>query len=226
MAHSSAARVPTRPPPKRPAFPQDGSRLQVNVSRLQRPGVNCEPLFPRSDPVDNRVSRGMTTMQTLKRVVSPLLLAMVLAGVGAGSVQAQESGIVTPNREASEFIHSLMSPYCPGLLLSDCKSQGAFVLRAEITERLAAGESRRSIEDDLVARFGPTIRTVPALEGIGLIVWLGPAVLGALGLAVAVRVIRGLTRRHCPTADDADQFAADTDGGLGERLREQLSALD
>lgn len=165
-------------------------------------------------------------MLTPGRMARSLLLVAAFAVAAAGRGQAQEPGVVTPDREASEFIHSLMSPYCPGLLLTDCRSEGAFVLRAEITARLAAGESREAVEDDLVARFGPTIRTVPATEGIGLIVWLGPALLGALGLAVAVGVIRRLTRAHGPTPDDTDQLDTPVDPQVTDRLHDQLAALE
>lgn len=165
-------------------------------------------------------------MLTLTRMVRPLVLASVLLAAGPTPGRAQDSGIVTPNREASALIHSLMSPYCPGLLLTDCKSEGGFALRAEITRRIETGEPSDAIEQDLVARFGPTIRTVPAREGIGLIVWFGPALIGALGLALAMQAVRRFTRGHGPTADEVDQLAADIDGGLGERLHDQLAALD
>jgi cytochrome c-type biogenesis protein CcmH/NrfF len=62
------------------------------------------------------------------------------------------------SREAAELTRELMSPFCPGLLLSDCQSSGARDLRAEIRARVDAGESKGQIVDDLVARFGPGVR--------------------------------------------------------------------
>ena len=40
----------------------------------------------------------------------------------------------------STVTHELMSPFCPGLLLADCRSDGARHLRAEIGRRLVESE--------------------------------------------------------------------------------------
>lgn len=125
---------------------------------------------------------------------------------------------------AHTLIQNLMSPYCPGLLLSDCRSEGARQLRAEIERRMTSGESAEAVEDDLVSRFGPEIRTMPEFEGVGLLAWLGPPFFGLAGLGLVVLAIRAATRRHAasrePVADDG------VDARLVGRLRDELAALD
>ena len=87
------------------------------------------------------------------RVMVGLLLALTAPALLVHAA-AQSSTVRSPEREAHDLIQNLMSPYCPGLLLSDCRSEGGRQLRAEITERMVNGESREAVQADLVARFG------------------------------------------------------------------------
>ncbi len=127
--------------------------------------------------------------------------------------------------QAGALAHQLMSPYCPGLLLADCRSGGARELRAEILHRLQAGEKSDVIETDLVARFGAAIRTVPEFNGIGLIVWLGPFVFGLAGVGIVAHVVRrAASRDGPPNASESDNVREDP--GMNERLQDELDALD
>ncbi|MEQ1731609.1 MAG: cytochrome c-type biogenesis protein CcmH [Vicinamibacterales bacterium] len=173
-----------------------------------------------------RILGGMTMRLLARPATCALVVVLTLLSSETGGA-AQPGEVVRIDHEANEFIHGLMSPHCPGLLLSDCRSEGALLLRAEITERLAAGETRDAIEIDLVARFGPSIRTVPGLEGLGLVAWVGPGVLGVVGLALAVLAIRRLTGSAMtgrPPGSDAE--SATPDRVLDERLQDELAALD
>ncbi|HEY6508005.1 MAG TPA: cytochrome c-type biogenesis protein CcmH [Vicinamibacterales bacterium] len=126
---------------------------------------------------------------------------------------------------AGALAHQLMSPYCPGLLLADCRSTGAQELRAEILRRLQAGEESDVIEADLVARFGAGIRTVPEFKGVGLVLWLGPVVCGLAGAGIVVVVVRTAASRDGPP--NADEAANVMGGpGMDERLQAELDALE
>jgi cytochrome c-type biogenesis protein CcmH/NrfF len=127
--------------------------------------------------------------------------------------------------EANTLTHRLMSPYCPGLLLADCPSDGARALRAEIVQRLQNGERPEAIEDDFITRFGPASRTEPEFRGLALVFWFGLVVLGLASLVVLVRMLHCATSEHDPAAagvQDTSQEAA----RLSERLDSELSALD
>jgi cytochrome c-type biogenesis protein CcmH len=145
----------------------------------------------------------------------------------AASVFATPSAVLTQSieRQANAMTHRLMSPYCPGLLLADCGSQGAGDLRTEIRQRLQRGETADAIERDLVSRFGPVIRTVPAFGGFGLIVWLGPLALGVAGLGFAIFVVRQRAS-HAGSPVVVEFRAAHDDAQLDERLQNELDALD
>lgn len=102
--------------------------------------------------------------------------------------------------EASALFHRVMSPYCDGLLLSDCQSGGAFALRDSVRARLASGESVERIEQDLYRTFGDSIRTIPLPEGFGLGVWIGPPlVLAMAGIMLLVFMARARHRALAPS---------------------------
>lgn len=144
---------------------------------------------------------------------------LLLAGLQVASAQTVDAG-------ASVVTHELMSPSCPGLLLADCRSDGARELRAEITRRLEAGEVSTAVEDDLVARFGGQIRTVPEFKGIGALAWIGPPVLGVTGFIVLVMAIGSAKRRRSARPPGSDVEGALEDPAMFERLRDELDALD
>jgi cytochrome c-type biogenesis protein CcmH/NrfF len=96
---------------------------------------------------------------------------------------------------ASRIFSATMSPFCPGLLLSNCPSPQAGVLRDTIRTWLAAGVPADSIRSMLLAVYGEQVRAAPRPGGFGLLAWVVPgAALVAGGLGVAWwlrRVSRG-----------------------------------
>lgn len=151
-----------------------------------------------------------------------LVVAIVVAWTVVPPVLVLTQSI---DRQANALVHRLMSPYCPGLLLADCRSEGARELRAEIRQRLQAGEAPESIEATLVARFGPSIRTEPAFSGLGLVAWLSPVVFAVAGLGVLVLVVRRAARRN-GSSGRATGVESEDDAGTGDRLQDELDALD
>lgn len=98
-------------------------------------------------------------------------------------------------QRAFRLADQLMSPFCPGLLLSTCQSPGAADVRREIAARLAAGEAESAIIADLVQRYGSGILGSPPAEGLGAVVWSAPAVLGVTTLGVLVAALVRLRTR-------------------------------
>ena len=111
---------------------------------------------------------------------APIWIVVLIAAATAVPVSAQPRD---PADEAQTIFRSVMSPYCPGLLLADCPSPAAFELRADILRRLEGGESASDIERDLYRRFGDAIRAVPPARGWGRLLWIAPAIGLALSLA-------------------------------------------
>lgn len=147
-------------------------------------------------------------------------VALVSVIVMAPAVLAQSAG-----QQTHELTHRLMSPYCPGLLLADCRSPGAADLRREILQRVERGEHTDAIERDLIARFGGAVRTTPDFSGVGLIAWLTPLPLGLAGLGLVALVVRRATRsgEACRAFDDDGLQVEDR---LSARLQDELEAMD
>jgi cytochrome c-type biogenesis protein CcmH/NrfF len=149
-------------------------------------------------------------------MVSALLSAML----AVSPATAQTPGAVpadSPSRggplggdvtQANKLLGTLMSPFCPGLTLTTCPSVYAETLRVSVRERLDAGEAPDSIVESLVAAFGEGIRGAPRAAGLGLVLWVLPAiVLGVGGIAVLwwlrTRTVRATTvpsQGHCDVA--------------------------
>lgn len=124
-----------------------------------------------------------------------VLLVSLLAGVAAPRVahsQASTPSAAEAARTAHDVINRTMSPFCPGLLLANCPSLSADSLRRAILVRAQEGASRRTIEAELIATFGESVRAAPEARGFGLVAWLTPALLLlAAGVGTAVWVHRG-----------------------------------
>jgi len=125
--------------------------------------------------------------------------------------------------EAQDIFHEYMSPYCPELLLSDCRSSGAADLRDEIRLALASGVSADSIREQLEHTYGTALRASPRASGWGLIAWLMPALSFAFAL-LAVGIWIGqqdeqLNRNDC-TRPNITREESRTD--LLEQLRDEL----
>lgn len=104
-----------------------------------------------------------------------LLAALVAALTLAAPLAAQ-----TPREQAWDLAHELMSPFCPGKLLAECTSSLAGELREDVAKRIAAGETREAVKADLIRQYGKEILGAPEAEGVGLLAWVLPALLGVL----------------------------------------------
>ena len=123
-----------------------------------------------------------------------------------------------PAAEAQTIFRSVMSPYCPGLLLADCPSPAAFDLRADILRRLKAGESASDIERDLYRKFGSSIRAVPPARGSGRWLWIAPAI----GLVLSFGALLWFLAQS-RAEDEPPPIAADPD--TEARLQEDLERM-
>jgi cytochrome c-type biogenesis protein CcmH len=109
-----------------------------------------------------------------------------------------------------------MSPFCPGLLLTNCPSSQAAELRDWVRMQLAAGTSRDAILKQLEAAYGEEILAVPRRRGLGLVAWMAPGVFVAGGAVVLlVRLARlskrGRGRRELAPLDREAQAVVDAE---------------
>ncbi len=91
-----------------------------------------------------------------------------------------------------EVASRLMCPVCAGRTVAESTSELAAQMRAIIRERLQRGESPEAIVAYFVERYGEGILAEPPRRGVGVVVWLAPALAVLIGvLYVVVRFGRG-----------------------------------
>ena len=112
-----------------------------------------------------------------------------------------------PEQEAraQEVFRSIMSPYCPGRLLSDCPSSLAAELRDKIRERVGRGESKLEIESYLYTAFGEEIRGAPTTEGFGAVAWIAVPIFFLLGLGAVMLWLRATHGKESDSAIDQEE---------------------
>ena len=102
--------------------------------------------------------------------------------------------------EMQKISHAVLSPYCPGRLLSDCPSSAASDLKKEIYNKLDAGQSPEQVIEDLYMTFGDKIRAVPSTQGFGLFAWITPFLFLILGGGILLFWLRRHARQEATSA--------------------------
>lgn len=140
----------------------------------------------------------------MTRRLLPLIgLAAVVAVVLV--VVLWPSGEPSDAARASALAEEFRCPECQGLSAADSSAPTARAIRADIRDRIDAGQSDAEIRQAMVDRFGESILLKPEGGGLGLLVWGLPVAalaLGAGGLALALRRWHRQPSMH---ATDADQ---------------------
>ena len=79
---------------------------------------------------------------------------------------------------------------CQNQSIAESNADLALDLRRQLREQIAAGKSDRDIIDFMTARYGDFVLYRPPMKATTWLLWFGPALLLAIGAAVAVGVVR------------------------------------
>jgi cytochrome c-type biogenesis protein CcmH len=112
------------------------------------------------------------------------------------------------------MIQELRCLVCQNQNIADSNAPLAQDLRREVYRMIEAGNTDDEIVDFMVTRYGDFVLYRPPLKGVTLALWLGPAALGLIGVAVLLRALR---RRR-------EQTRA-TERPLSDEERARLQAL-
>jgi cytochrome c-type biogenesis protein CcmH len=122
-----------------------------------------------------------------------------------GLAMAQEDPALEKRvRDLSSELRCLV---CQNQTLADSNAPLAVDLRNQVREQLKSGKSERDVVDFLVARYGDFVLYRPPLQANTVLLWLGPFLLLAAGLALLVWRLR---RRRVPEPElsEADRARA------------------
>lgn len=156
-------------------------------------------------------------MSTASHSARSWVLALVLLWAPAAmAVQAFEFDS-PQNRERFESLTAeLRCLVCQNQSLADSNAELAQDLRRQVYERIRSGQSDRQIIDFMVARYGEFVLYRPPVRTSTWLLWFGPFMLLAIGIAVVLTVIRRRAR--------ARREAANLSPAERERARALLGA--
>lgn len=144
-----------------------------------------------------------------------LALAVAAGAQGAGPTDADP---VVHKREI-ELASKLRCLVCQNETIAASRADLAVDLRRQVREQVAAGKTDAEIIDFMTSRYGDFVLYQPPLRGATLLLWFGPLLLGAIGLLVALRVVRARRKvaLAAPLSEAERARAAALLRGEGER---------
>jgi cytochrome c-type biogenesis protein CcmH len=152
------------------------------------------------------------------RLFAAVAVALAFAGPAAGSDQ---------HPTLAELEREVICPTCHTTLALS-SSPIADRMRAFIRGRIAAGDTKTEIKDELVAQFGESVLAAPPKSGFNLLAWLLPLVgIGIAALALAALAFRWSRRRADPaSAGQSPNGRGRLDPELERRVDEELARFD
>ncbi len=118
---------------------------------------------------------------------APGVLAQAPQRGGAAELLAADPVL---EERVTELSHKLRCLVCQNQSIAESNAPLAVDLRNQVREQLAAGKNEDQVIDYLVARYGDFVLYLPPVNGITLLLWVGPGLLlfsGAGWLALRLR---------------------------------------
>ena len=135
------------------------------------------------------------------------VLALALLAVGpAWAISDPSEALPDPRQEARAVAlgHELRCLVCQGESIEDSGADLARDLRQIVRQRIAAGDSDRSIMQWLVSRYGNFVRLDPPFIWSTLVLWASPVLALLVGIGA---VLLGRRPRASPPPLDATEQA-------------------
>lgn len=104
------------------------------------------------------------------------------------------------DRQVLDIANALRCAVCQNQPISESNAPLARDMRQIIREQLQAGKSRDEIMQYFVDRYGNYVLMKPPMHGIGTLLWLFPALIGAVLAASAFIYLKHRRREGLPPA--------------------------
>ena len=147
------------------------------------PPLATAPAPPPASTGGRPSAAGRSAHPGLGLLVLLVVLGVALAfGSGLGS-----GGHPTNAQRATALDNQIRCPSCDDLSVAQSSASSAIAVRHQIQQLVDEGQTDQQIENTLVAQYGGTILLRPPTSGLTSLVWILPAVAGAVAVgAVAV----------------------------------------
>jgi cytochrome c-type biogenesis protein CcmH len=159
----------------------------------------------------------------VRRVATTLAALLALGALGP-AVTAAAAAAATPRANLTDVENDVMCPSCREPL-AVAESPQALAERDFIRGLIAQGLTKKQIERQLVAQYGPSVLGKPPAHGFNLTVYVLPPAIVVLGLGILAITLprwRRRTKATAPPAPGPAPSAADADA---ERLDEDLATF-
>jgi cytochrome c-type biogenesis protein CcmH len=119
------------------------------------------------------------------------LIAVLLFACAAAADNAVPT-VADPvtNKRAVHLAEQLRCLVCQNQSIAESNAELAVDLRRQINEQISQGRSDSEIVDFMVQRYGEFVLYRPPFKAVTLLLWFGPALLLATGLAVLIYNLR------------------------------------
>ena len=150
-----------------------------------------------------------------------LVLALALVGSPAGAVEPDEMladpVLESRARDISKILRCLV---CQNQSIDDSNAGLARDLRIIVRQRLVAGDSDGEVFDFVVDRYGDFVLLKPPFKATTYVLWIGPGLIGSLGLLAVAVFFR---RRRAAAGPEAPPPLSDEEKKRLEALLEDRS---
>jgi len=119
-----------------------------------------------------------------------VLLGMIMSIQAFAVIETYEFATPELRERYHVFVEELRCPKCQNQNLADSNAGVAADLRREVHRLLHDGLSDAEIYDFMVARYGEFVLYRPKTTGVTFYLWLAPAVMLLLALAVVITIVR------------------------------------
>jgi cytochrome c-type biogenesis protein CcmH len=158
-----------------------------------------------------------------------LVIGALLSAAPAAALEAERApaaAVDDPPPGERELLGRLVAPCCWTQTLDVHAGGAPDELRAEIRQRLRAGESPASIEADFVARYGERVRASGSSSSLGSISLgvIGLSLVSAIALVLAIR--RWARASSRPVSQHLLAVAGAAPDALDARIDDELRDLE
>lgn len=137
-----------------------------------------------------------------------LMLSLLVINVARAADSAPAMDDPQLDKHVMELAENLRCLVCQNQTIADSPAELAKDLKNQIREKIKQGMSDRDIIDYMVARYGDFVLYRPPLKGTTILLWFGPLLFLAAGLAALFYRVTRRRKNVGTELSDADRARA------------------